>query len=91
MLYKVLRILVTLCLISVGSGIILAIISIFAGWEGPLRFAVDEIAYGLYGIVVCVLVHGFVLLFGKLPKSVQASVKSTVKKPFNKTSKKRKR
>ncbi len=80
MLYRVLRILITLCLISVGSGIVVMIVSMFAGWETPLSFGVAEIAYGLYGIVVCALVQAAVSLTNKIPKSLTSKIKSPRKK-----------
>lgn len=84
MLYKVLRVLIALCLISVGSGILVTIISMLAGWETSLFFGINEITYGLYGIVLCAVVQGLASLFEKLPKSVQATVKTSAKKSFKK-------
>jgi xanthosine utilization system XapX-like protein len=84
MLYKVLRVLIALCLISVGSGMLVTIVSMLAGWESPLTFGINEIAYGLYGIVICAIVQTAASLTNKLPKSVQATVKATAKKPFKK-------
>lgn len=84
MLYKVLRVLIALCLISVGSGILVTVISMFAGWESSLTFGINEIAYGLYGIVLCAIVQAGASLTGKLPKSVRTAVKTTAKKPFKK-------
>jgi hypothetical protein len=84
MLYKVLRVLIALCLISIGSGIVVTIVSMIAGWEDALFFGVSEITYGLYGIVVCGLVQAGASLTNKLPKSVKTTVKATAKKHLKK-------
>lgn len=79
MLYKVLRVLITLCLISVGSGFLVTIVSMVAGWEDALFFGIAEITYGLYGIVLCGLVQAITSLANKLPDSVKTTVKTKVK------------
>lgn len=94
MLYKVLRVLITLCLISIGSGILVTVVSMIAGWEDALFFGISEITYGLYGIVLCGITQAIASLANKLPNSVKTTVKAKVKTTkitANKHLKKRKR
>lgn len=79
MLYKVLRVLIALCLISIGSGIVVTVVSMIAGWEDALFFGIAEITYGLYGIVLCGIAQAIASLANKLPNSVKTTVKAKVK------------
>ena len=65
MVYKVLRAIIALCLISVGSGMLVVTVSLIAGWESQLDAGTAEIAYGLYGVVICALAQTVVSLVGK--------------------------
>jgi uncharacterized BrkB/YihY/UPF0761 family membrane protein len=69
--YKVLRALIALCLISIGSGILVTIISMIVGWEGSLFFGVAEVTYGLYGIVLCGIAQALISLYARVPQSMK--------------------